>query len=87
MEPILEPQQKFDWIDISFLTDRPPPFQREKEVENLAMKSKKANASRKAYLSHFPKLNRLERNARSHPFEQAYSASYGQGVRLYRHNE
>jgi hypothetical protein len=87
IEPIIEAQSNFDWVDISFLTQRPAPFQREKEIDNLAIKSKKALEARKVYMAHFPKLNRTERNSKSHPFENSSSVGYGQGVRLYRNND
>jgi hypothetical protein len=87
IDPILEPQSDFDWVDITFLTQRPPPFQREKEIESMAIKSKKALEARKMYMAHFPKLNRTERNAKAHPFENAKSIGYGQGVRLYKNND
>jgi hypothetical protein len=43
----------------------------------------KYKKDRNAYLSHFPKLSRHERNARTDPFEVSKGVNYGTGVRLY----
>ena len=87
MDDILAPQQTFDPVDLSFLTQRPPPFQREREIETMTVTTKKKQQSRKAYLSHFPLLNRNERNAKSHPFSQSQPVRYGKGIRLYTNND